>query len=191
METQFQRGYLTLFQIFVAVVVVVLLFYRKRTVFNPEFFSRAARSNAEQSTAPTIGWGGRIGAPGVSGDGSAGGPSRDRWRDGERGGLRGSQPGLRGRGRDAGGESLSCRSINSLFGTRKFFRSPTFWFFFSFACVCFIIIIVVVVIYFLIEKKKKGTPLGSPTLQRCPATPLCPTEAKFSERWKKASIPSC
>lgn len=96
METQFQRGYLTLFQIFVAVVVVVLLFYRKRTVFNPEFFSRAARSNAEQSTAPTIGWGGRIGAPGVSGDGSAGGPSRDRWRDGERGGLRGSQPGLRG-----------------------------------------------------------------------------------------------
>lgn len=65
-------------------------------------------------------------------------------------------------------------------------------FFFSFACVCFIIvIIVVVVIYFLIEKKKMGTPLGTPTLQRCPATPLCPTEAKFSERWKKAFIPSC
>lgn len=40
METQFQKGYLILFQIFVAVVVVVLLsFYRKRTVFNSEFFS--------------------------------------------------------------------------------------------------------------------------------------------------------
>lgn len=146
METQFQRGYLTLFQIFVAVVVVVLLFYRKCTVFNPEFFSRAARSNAEQSTAPTIGWGGRIGAPGVSGDGSAGGPSRDRWRDGERGGLRGSQPGLRGRGRDAGGESLSCRSINSLFGTRKFFRSPTF-FFFSPLRVCVLLLLLLLLLF--------------------------------------------